>query len=237
MLSWIFLDLGGPVIDDEPWSAHVRTVIREILAAEGLAAPPATFAAVERIVKVKRQSGFLRTLVHTVSQSEGQSKRVWAQVQAVLDATDLATFRRLSPLQSGAAEAIHFLARHYHLATLSNNLLIANDLLRDYGLWDCFTISGNSAEVGFSKPDPRLFRSVLDRAGCQPAEVLMVGDRLDNDIAPAKRLGLKTARIRTGWYRDVEPCSHEEWPDYEASSLLELARTLAWKEGDLPGRP
>jgi HAD superfamily hydrolase (TIGR01549 family) len=229
MLSWLFLDLGGPVIEDEPWSIHVRAVIREILAGEGLAAPPATFAAVEQVVKAGRQSDFLRTLVRTVSQSAEQAGRVWARVQAVLDATDLVTFRRLSPLQPGAAEAIRLLAQHYRLATLSNNLLIADDLLKDYGLWGYFTISGNSAEVGFSKPGPRLFRYVLDRAGCRPAEALMVGDRLDNDIAPAKRLGLKTARIRTGWYSDVEPRSDEEQADYEANSLLELAQRLTTK--------
>jgi HAD superfamily hydrolase (TIGR01549 family) len=226
MLSWIFLDLGGPVIDDEPWSMHVCEVIREVLATAGLSAPPATFTAVEREVKARRQSGFLRTVVRTVSRSEEQAEQLWARIQAKLDATALATFRRLSPLQPGAAEAIRLLAQRYRLATLSNNLLIANDLLKDYGLWDYFIISGNSAEVGFSKPDPRLFRYVLDRACCHPGEALMVGDRLDNDIAPAKRLGLKTARIRVGWYSDVEPRSDEEQPDYEASSLLELAWRL-----------
>jgi HAD superfamily hydrolase (TIGR01549 family) len=226
MLLWIFLDLGGPIIDDEPWSAHVRTIIRRILAAEGLSAPPAVFAAVEREVKAKRQSGFLRTLVYSVSRSEEQAGRVWTRVQAELDKTDLSTFRRLSPLQPGARDAIRLLAHRYRLATLSNNLLVANELLQDYGLAPYFLISGNSAEVGFRKPDARLFRYVLDRASCRPAEALMVGDRLDNDIAPAKRLGLQTARIRTGWYSDVEPSCEEEQPDYEARSLLELARLL-----------
>ena len=111
----------------------------------------------------------------------------------------------MSPPQADAKEAIRLLAQHYRLATLSNNLLVANELLRAHGQWDSFSISGNSVEIGFSKPDLRLFRYVLDRAGCKPEEALMVGDWLDNDIAPAKHLGLATACIRTGWYSDVEP--------------------------------
>jgi HAD superfamily hydrolase (TIGR01549 family) len=230
MLRWIFLDLGGPIFADEPWSAYVREVIHEELAKEGLVASPATFAAVEQEVKAKRQGQFLRTLVQRVSQAEEQAEQVWTRVQSTLQATDLATFSRLSPLQTGAAEAIRLLAQHYRLATLSNNLLVANDLLRAYGLWDYFAISGNSAEVGLHKPDPRLFRYVLERAECKPEEALMVGDRLDNDITPAKILGLKTARIRTGWYCDVESQYDEERPDYEASSLSELTPQILSKK-------
>lgn len=226
MLSWLFLDLGGPVFDDEPWSAYIRTVLQQELSREGLLASPDTFFAVEQEVKAKRQSGFLRMLVRAVSESEEQAQRIWRRVQLIQEATDLATFTRLNPMQPGAAEAIHLLARRYRLATLSNNLLIANELLKFHGVWDCFVVSGNSAEVGFSKPDPRLFQCVLTRAGCQPAEALMIGDRLDNDIAPAKRLGLRAARIRVGWYSNVEPCCAEEQAEYEASSLFDLAQLL-----------
>jgi FMN phosphatase YigB (HAD superfamily) len=226
MVSWLFLDLGGPVFDDEPWSAHVRTIIRRELAIEGLQASPETFSAVEREVKVRRQGSFLRTLVRTVSQSEEQASRIWKRVQTSLQAIDTDTFIRLTPVQPGAGDAIRVLAQRYRLATLTNNLLAANDSLKHHGLWEYFSISGNSAEVGFSKPDIRLFQFVLHRAGCQPTEALMIGDRLDNDIAPAKRLGLTTARIRVGWYSDVEPHGEEERADYEARSLWELAQFL-----------
>ena len=35
-------------------------------------------------------------------------------------------------------------------------------------------------------------------AGCQAENAVMIGDRLDNDIAPAKKLGMKTVWIRQG---------------------------------------
>ncbi len=36
----------------------------------------------------------------------------------------------------------------------------------------------------------------LEHAKCQPHEAVMIGDRLDNDILPAKALGFKTDEIR-----------------------------------------
>lgn len=55
-----------------------------------------------------------------------------------------------------------------------------------------------SFENGFSKPDPHVFQILTARLGARgmvPAEILMIGDRLDNDIAPARAHGWKTWRI------------------------------------------
>lgn len=51
---------------------------------------------------------------------------------------------------------------------------------------------------GFSKPDPHVFRLLTARLrarGVAPAETLMVGDRLDNDIEPARAQGWQTWQI------------------------------------------
>lgn len=51
---------------------------------------------------------------------------------------------------------------------------------------------------GFSKPDPHVFRLLTARLrslGVAPAETLMVGDRLDNDIEPARAQGWRTWQI------------------------------------------
>ena len=51
---------------------------------------------------------------------------------------------------------------------------------------------------GFSKPDPHVFRLLTARLralGVAPSETLMVGDRLDNDIEPARAQGWQTWHI------------------------------------------
>ncbi len=55
-----------------------------------------------------------------------------------------------------------------------------------------------SDDWGVAKPDPAFFMHVVREAGCTPAEILYVGDRLDNDIRPAAAIGLRTALIRRG---------------------------------------
>jgi len=59
-----------------------------------------------------------------------------------------------------------------------------------------------SFENGFGKPNPHVFRMLGARLwarGVPPGEILMVGDRLDNDIRPAKRQGWQT------WHLSAEP--------------------------------
>lgn len=48
-----------------------------------------------------------------------------------------------------------------------------------------------SSEVGWRKPDPRLYRSVLECLGVSPPDVLFVGDRVDLDYDVPRRLGMR----------------------------------------------
>ena len=65
-----------------------------------------------------------------------------------------------------------------------------------------------SADLGFEKPSRGFFEKVADAAGAKAAEVLYVGDRLDNDVLPAKAAGMQTVLIRRGPWGYL----HAEWP-------------------------
>ena len=54
------------------------------------------------------------------------------------------------------------------------------------------------AQWGVEKPDPAFYRKVAEVSGGVPAEILYVGDRLDNDVLPAARAGMRTALLRRG---------------------------------------
>ncbi|KII00176.1 haloacid dehalogenase [Streptomonospora alba] len=55
-----------------------------------------------------------------------------------------------------------------------------------------------SEDWGVAKPDPAFFSRVVEVTGATPADILYVGDRLDNDVLPAKRAGLRAALLRRG---------------------------------------
>ena len=44
---------------------------------------------------------------------------------------------------------------------------------------------------GKTKPDPTIFRAVLERLGAEPSEAAMVGDSLQDDIEGARALGMR----------------------------------------------
>lgn len=61
-----------------------------------------------------------------------------------------------------------------------------------------FDVIVSSAEIGYEKPNKEIFEKAFELAVCRVEKSVMVGDRLDNDIAPAKALGMQTAWIRKG---------------------------------------
>ena len=119
----------------------------------------------------------------------------------------------LNPLIPGIPEVIRELKEDYQLGLLANQPHEVIDVLKGHGLWDVFTVKGVSAEVGLHKPDPDFFQWALDQAGCLPGEALMIGDRLDNDILPARSVGMKTLRL----------VLHPEVKGYEPDQPLERA--------------
>jgi FMN phosphatase YigB (HAD superfamily) len=80
------------------------------------------------------------------------------------------------------------------------------------------------------KPDPEFFARVADAAGVPAAAILYVGDRLDNDVLPAHRAGMRTAHLRRGTWGYLH-ARHPERAvaDIRVDSLTEL--TTYWASG------
>lgn len=58
------------------------------------------------------------------------------------------------------------------------------------------------------------------------ADCILVADRLDRDIAPAKALGMATIRFKTGRYRKQKPRSPAETPNIEVTDVAELEAAI-----------
>jgi 4-nitrophenyl phosphatase len=80
--------------------------------------------------------------------------------------------------------------------------------------------------VLMGKPQPAMYEVALDVVGQVPAHTLMVGDRLDTDIAGATALGLVTALLLTGVSQREEAAQMSLPPDYIFEGLPELIAAL-----------
>lgn len=118
------------------------------------------------------------------------------------------------------------LAGRYQLGVIANQPEGTEERLRNYGLHSFFSVCLSSTELGIAKPDPEIFRIALEQAGCEPHGAVMIGDRIDNDIKPAKALGMQTVRILQGVGRLQKPRTDDERPDATVKDLTELSGIL-----------
>jgi 2-haloalkanoic acid dehalogenase type II len=58
------------------------------------------------------------------------------------------------------------------------------------------------------KPNPQIYRTVLEKFGVKPNEALMVGDTPKIDIIPPKKLGMKTALLCRGEKKRLKEADH-----------------------------
>jgi putative hydrolase of the HAD superfamily len=81
-----------------------------------------------------------------------------------------------------------------------------------------------SAEVGFGKPDPRIFEIALEAIGVTPDDAVMIGDSLPRDVAGAHRAGLRAIWIDRA---EARPLADDAVPDARVSALSEIRPALA----------
>jgi len=129
-------------------------------------------------------------------------------------------------LRDGVADTLQTLrARGVHLGVVSN---IDDDqlahLLALAALEGYFDSILSSERARSCKPDRGIFEAAVRDAGCQAAEALFVGDTLAQDIAGAKRAGLRAALL---WHRDDrEPPNVEPRPDHVIRRIPDVVDLL-----------
>lgn len=84
------------------------------------------------------------------------------------------------------------LARRYRLGVVSNFTGNLRPCLEELGLVRLFSVISDSAVVGWSKPDPRIFEHTLAALQVPAPRAWMVGDNFEADIRAASGLGLRT---------------------------------------------
>ena len=105
------------------------------------------------------------------------------------------------------------------------------DQLDEFGIGHLFHHREVSGHHGFRKPDVRLFLRACEDLHVDPRECVMVGDRIDNDIFPARLLGMQTVLFRTGRHINQQPRSVEEVPHAEVRDVAGLRTALAAMTG------
>jgi HAD superfamily hydrolase (TIGR01549 family) len=211
---WIFFDLGWTLVDET--EAHLAR-LRRLRAI----APQYADVSDER---------FLQLCEHHASQfasSPFQEALRSLDPEDWTSASQLVSYEHSSEhLFSAVPALLGRLSTTHQLGILANQSAGTARRLQEFGIADFFSLIVPSTEIGLAKPDPRFFAHAQALAKSSPERITMVGDRLDNDIAPAKALGWNTVRVLQGFSRHQRPRDRREVPDLTINSVIDLTPTL-----------
>lgn len=94
------------------------------------------------------------------------------------------------------------------------------------GIAQYFTYREVSGSINLRKPDPRLLLHACESLGVEQQEVIMIGDRIDNDIVPARMLGMAAIRFISGRHSEQQPRSWNEAPHADVHSVQDLENAI-----------
>ena len=182
MIKWIFFDVGSTLVDETEAYDHR---VREMIAGTSI-----TFKEFDDVrIALARQGldGNSVAIKHF-----GLTKTKWHSEDEV-------------PYSDAHGTLVALIDKGYKLGIIANQKIGTAERLESWGLRQYFEVIAASAEIGYAKPDKEIFEKAFELARCTAEESIMVGDRLDNDIIPAKALGMKTVWVKNGLaqYQDV----------------------------------
>jgi HAD superfamily hydrolase (TIGR01509 family) len=114
----------------------------------------------------------------------------------------------------GALDTLRDVARTFQIGALTNG----NADIYRLGLNDCFSFAFSAEQVGAPKPAPDLFHAALAHTGCEPAQMVYVGDDPIKDVDAANEVGLHTIWMRS----KGKPVEGESTPDETIDDIRAL---------------
>jgi FMN phosphatase YigB (HAD superfamily) len=210
---WLFFDLGNTLVSEE--AATVRRI--------------------HRLVDALARSGRRHSVDEVRSAFEEASAKfaprpVISVIGKLVDdpacrravAVEAPYPKELETPYEGAEEVLRTLFTSYKIGVIANQSVSSTERLTKWGLMPFISTCLCSFELGLEKPDPAIFKLALDRAGCAASQAVFIGDRLDNDIRPARLLGWKTIRVLLGFARFQSPRDIWDEPDLTVSNVRAL---------------
>ena len=197
-IKWIFFDIGSTLVDE---SAVYENRIKEITQGNNIDKN-------EFVAKVIECAQTSPKPIVSAAEDYGVNVPAWRH--------------DLEVLYPDSKEVLQRLSQKYKIGIIANQDFGTEQRLTDFNVHQYINLVIASAEEGVAKPDLRIFQIALARADCKPEEAVMVGDRIDNDIIPANKIGMTTMWIKQGFGSYAEPKTVEEQSDYIVNSLAEI---------------
>jgi HAD superfamily hydrolase (TIGR01509 family) len=215
-LEMVFFDIGGVMYDDSIYARSWMKALRE----SGASFTDEEFDAEYAAARAAQSESFRRRLtarflgsVDDLGTVEARAARYWAYPPTAL--------------YPDVVPCLEALAGRFRLGVIANQPSSVRQAMARDGLTRFFEVWGVSDDLGLQKPDPKLFSHVLHTAGVSPAATVMLGDRLDYDVRPAKAAGMHAVWVLRGEAPDEPTPAQLAQADASIDDLGEVPALLA----------
>ena len=151
-------------------------------------------------------------------------------VEQALNAYNPRTVETITPFPDAPSTLATLVQRGYQLALVtSGNPDRQREKVRLLGLCNYFSEADNTLILHDDRKSSDKTPSLVQAAKALSfphAYILCVGDKLTDEIATAKTLGMTTVRMRHGRQKNREPQTPSEQPDIEIDRISQLLRLL-----------
>lgn len=202
-IKWLFFDVGSTLIDEtECYNHRIRDAI------EGTDITFEQFTEKRTFFAKQNLKGDIEALKFF-----GLTKTPWH-------------FEDEKPYEDAEHVLRTLYDKGYNIGVIANQSLGTEKRLEGWELMKYIKLVVASAEEGVAKPDSEIFLRALSRADCLPENAVMIGDRIDNDIEPANKLGMKTIWVKQGFAVYQKPMNEFQQADYAVDRLQDILEVL-----------
>jgi putative hydrolase of the HAD superfamily len=224
---FIFFDLGQTLVDESRFIEYLDNKLLEVLNGFGARIDLRNYRAVRDNVIRNRMIGNGSTRELIIEICRLVTQRGYERIIADRLEYDIKYGRReLFRFYYDAEQTLSMLSQKYKLGIIANQSRDVLQLLDKFNFRDFFNVVIISSEANMNKPDPRIFQLAMDRAANNSKRYVMIGDRLDTDISPANKLGMKTIRYTNSLFRLQEPIHESEMATHVVNRLSEIPDIL-----------
>jgi len=222
-IATVLLDAGG-VLLDESEHEQVRAAITAKLLADVVPGYSVDdyFADIEEAVQVFAPAAYKYVFWKRLRPDRERFDELYARGGALYR-------QRIPPFKpmAGIADEVRALSADFRLGIAGQYRGEILDTLDAAGIKGCFASLLTQEHFAVTKPDPRYLEQIARAMDADPAACIMVGDRIDKDVIPAKQLGMKTIRVCVGLHKNQQPRTPEEIPDTELDGVVGLAKAAS----------
>ena len=184
----VTFDVGGIIYSDNVFKRAIFDALNQL--SQGVSQEDFDQVYFEHL---KSQSGSLRNKLCIKFLASLDKKAELMQV-----ATKMWRFTS-DDLYPDAKECISaFKSQGIKIGLVANQPESSVESLKSDGIFELIDFLGISAIVGIEKPDIKIFELAIKELAVDPSKVIHIGNRIDTDVIPAKKLGMKTVWVRRG---------------------------------------